>query len=448
MTNVTKLDDWVDASSITISSGSNRLLVVCAAMEASSDYPISATYGGQSLTNIYFDYYNSDSLSVWTLDESGISAASGTSISFTTNLGGPVDHIFAASFENVDQTSPIADSQSGENHGSPSDTITCSASLTVGAEEFSFQAASNKLYSTDTSHTSGYTTQQFNGGSSVTLGVADRAAGSSATPTNFQQWSGNTSISAIFAASLAAASSGTETVASISGSATASGVGESTAESVGSISGSATVSGVGSSQASGVGSFSGSATVSGVGESTAETVGSTSGSATVSGVGKSTSEAVGGISGVATVSMVGASQAAAVFSASGSSTVIAVPKEIAAKAVRSAGGWWFAYEQEMFRRDEEEELKRKARILKGKVSKAEKKTKNQERIKELKRLTKLVEQFQEEIKEETNDRVIAAASRAVKNGNYSAMAALDRELKRMKEEEQFLEQAARILLAQ
>lgn len=119
------------------------------------------------------------------------------------------------------------------------------------------------------------------------------------------------------------------------------------------------------------------------------------------------------------------------------------------------GGFWYAYEKEVLRRKQEQrkrdELEEKARQLQDKLDREialeyRKREAEQARIDELKRLTRLAEQFQETIQKELSDKVIIAAERAIKQGNYSAMEALNREIDRAKEEEMFLIDAAMLIL--
>ena len=68
------------------------------------------------------------------------------------------------------------------------------------------------------------------------------------------------------------------------------------------------------------------------------------------------------------------------------------------------------------------------------------------RLAELRRLTALADAHQSTIKQDFSEKVINAAVRAVAQGNYSAMEALERELQASKDEEDFLIQATILLL--
>ena len=123
--------------------------------------------------------------------------------------------------------------------------------------------------------------------------------------------------------------------------------------------------------------------------------------------------------------------------------------------IRPAGGFWYDFENERLRakaeRDKLVDLELKALFIEEKLEREialefRKREEEENRLIELSMLTKLVSEHQEDIDRSFNDRVKLAANRAIMNGNYSAMEALERELLRGREEELFLIVATRIIL--
>ena len=115
-----------------------------------------------------------------------------------------------------------------------------------------------------------------------------------------------------------------------------------------------------------------------------------------------------------------------------------------------SGGFFFDYDREMYRRKKEErkrqELEEAAKQIQDEIDQQlalefRKKEKEQQRINELQRLTRLAEKHEKSIRKEFSNDVIIAAERAVKQGNYDAMEALERRLRMAKEEEEFIIQA-------
>jgi len=122
-----------------------------------------------------------------------------------------------------------------------------------------------------------------------------------------------------------------------------------------------------------------------------------------------------------------------------------------------SGGFWFGYDLEYRHRQKEEEERKKRREkvkrLKDKIDREiaerlQKEENEQDRINELKRLADLVEKNKRIILAQTNEKVVKAANRVIKQKNYSAMEALERELKMLKEEELFLIEATKLLVNQ
>ena len=115
------LNDWSNGLTKTISSGTNRCLIVVAAIENGNSIRdiTSIKYGGMAMTQVLeISSGNttgfSDKLEVWMLLESDISSAVGTIIAPTYAAGTVLEDVeFYASivFQDVDQTSPVYSSQ-------------------------------------------------------------------------------------------------------------------------------------------------------------------------------------------------------------------------------------------------------------------------------------------------------------------------------------------------
>lgn len=121
----------------------------------------------------------------------------------------------------------------------------------------------------------------------------------------------------------------------------------------------------------------------------------------------------------------------------------------------ATGGWWFTYDQELEQRTaqrkkraklEEEAEKIQEKLDRELVKELQSKAREQERVDELRRLSKLAEQHKQEISEVLSGKVLLAAERAIKKGSYSAMEQFERELARAKEEEEFLMMAVNIIM--
>lgn len=120
-------------------------------------------------------------------------------------------------------------------------------------------------------------------------------------------------------------------------------------------------------------------------------------------------------------------------------------------------GWWNLYDLEMVRRERERKKRKKleeeAEQLQDTIDKelvkallAEKK--NQDRVAELKRLSALAERHMSRVEATVSPAVMQAAEAAITRGNYSAMERFERELRRAKEEEEFLAMAVEMLMSQ
>lgn len=111
--NVSLLNSWTNGLTKTVSAGVNRCLIVVVALETGTDLRevSSMTYGGQAMTQLanvasVSGFYAR--LQVWALTETGIAAATSTTISpvYSGTLHAEYcENFSAASFANVDQYS-------------------------------------------------------------------------------------------------------------------------------------------------------------------------------------------------------------------------------------------------------------------------------------------------------------------------------------------------------
>lgn len=110
------------------------------------------------------------------------------------------------------------------------------------------------------------------------------------------------------------------------------------------------------------------------------------------------------------------------------------------------GGWWIVYEQEQEKRRKKRKelalLEEKAKKLQSKLDRElaleiAKEEQDRERLAELNRLALLADEHKEDI-QELGERVTKAYQRAIIQFNYSALEALDREINRAKDEEDWL----------
>lgn len=131
----------------------------------------------------------------------------------------------------------------------------------------------------------------------------------------------------------------------------------------------------------------------------------------------------------------------------------AVVTEPAADA--ATGGWWYGYEGELLRRRrDEEERERKAKKAKKIADKldrelalAERAIEEEESRKaELARMNRLVAQNRATIEAFGSARLDQAVAEALAEQTFSKMERLERELREIYEEEQFLLEATRIIL--
>jgi len=169
---------------LTISSGANRLLVVAIGSETGSVITHdSVTYGGESMTKIVDDGAGSTfsvAISLWYLNESGISAASGTAIvpSFSSAIVEGV--LFAGALQDVNQSTPVGNSGSNSNASSHSELAVVITDVddgfTVGAGYTGTNIGLSMVNVTDfadSEHQESSST--FCGGATTTTGTSSRS---------------------------------------------------------------------------------------------------------------------------------------------------------------------------------------------------------------------------------------------------------------------------------
>ncbi len=124
-----------------------RVLVVAIASSrtTSGTRNVSISYGGQALTLADGDMGSSliQHTAIYYLNEAGINAASNSTLSFSVSNGTTyITDVFAAVFENVDQSSPITDAEN-YNSSSTQTTFQYSPSLTINANNLAIEVVSS-----------------------------------------------------------------------------------------------------------------------------------------------------------------------------------------------------------------------------------------------------------------------------------------------------------------
>ena len=176
---VSRANAWTTGLTHTAGSGSNRVIMFVAAYESAADPGVSSiTYGGQDLTFIVGEvsvatFYAR--VELWYIDEAGIAAASGNTFAVTWGGSSPGRQMFAAAtYEDVNQSTPISDSSSAQTGSSTPNPLTtdvtvANGSMAVGAAI----AGSDGSYSWNNGWTEG--TDQTSE-SSTTMSSADHPA--------------------------------------------------------------------------------------------------------------------------------------------------------------------------------------------------------------------------------------------------------------------------------
>ena len=158
----------------TVGAGSNRLLVVAITAEYGSTgtRTYSATYGGKPLTMIA--QYNTGRDNTWVgyLKEADIAARSGNTIQVTYNGSPSSTKVFAASYQNVDQSSPITDSNANGNSSASS--VSFGRNITIADGDQLFYVANVGSGSATQTPPSGYTELLEHTGNGISVSVGHR----------------------------------------------------------------------------------------------------------------------------------------------------------------------------------------------------------------------------------------------------------------------------------
>lgn len=108
------LGSTFDSATLTysVSAGSDRVLVVANIQQHDVQASLTADYGGQSMTQTVEIFQEGGGfdiqITVWELDEAGIAAASDTTVTISGDeLDTGSNHVVARSWQDVDQTTPI-----------------------------------------------------------------------------------------------------------------------------------------------------------------------------------------------------------------------------------------------------------------------------------------------------------------------------------------------------
>ncbi len=183
---VTILDAWTTGLTHTVSAGSDRLLLFAVGYENASDPGVSAvSYGTQALSPIIGDVAGTTivgRVELWYLNDAGIAAASGSTFSVTWGGTAPVDPMYAAAtYENVNQSTPISDSASNSTDTTTPNPITATVNVTDGDMAVAAAIAGNNgTYAWGGGWTEG--TDQTSG-ATTTMSSAENAATASGTDT-------------------------------------------------------------------------------------------------------------------------------------------------------------------------------------------------------------------------------------------------------------------------
>jgi hypothetical protein len=119
---------WTTGLTHTAGAGNDRILVFVVGHEDNQDVLVNAvTYGGRSLTRVDGALAGTNSrvrIEIWYLNEAGIAAATNGTFAVTYNGAPPGTQLFAAAtYRNVDQTTPITASSINSTNASTPDPL-------------------------------------------------------------------------------------------------------------------------------------------------------------------------------------------------------------------------------------------------------------------------------------------------------------------------------------
>ena len=138
------LDSWTNVStaitspgSKSVSSGSNRFLFARTSSRVNgTGIPITAvTWGGQSMTLTEEETTTGGPdlhTALWRLDDADIAAASGTSFGLTPSSGTTEFRMQAASYENIDQATPVVDNFNSASVNAGDDPVASALATVAG----------------------------------------------------------------------------------------------------------------------------------------------------------------------------------------------------------------------------------------------------------------------------------------------------------------------------
>jgi hypothetical protein len=181
---VTILDGWTNiinntnaspqSFTYTVSAGTNRLLLVAITTKYSSaaTRTYSAAYGGKSLTMVA--QYNTGRDNTWVgyLKEADIVSRSSNTMQVTYNGSPSNTKVFVASYQNVDQSSPITDANGIGNNNTTNSSISFGRNITIAGGDQLFYVAHNGSATSTQTPPAGYTEllEHTGNGFSVSIG--------------------------------------------------------------------------------------------------------------------------------------------------------------------------------------------------------------------------------------------------------------------------------------
>jgi hypothetical protein len=197
------LGAWTTGLTHTNGAGNDRLLVFMVSYENSADVGVSTVkYGGQSLTRINGTAAGTSSIDrveLWYLKEAGIVAATNTTFVVTYGGTAPTAVLYAAAtYKNVDQTTPILASNINSTNNSSPNPITTTVSVTADGIAIAASASGN---SSTYTWNNGWTEGTDQALSSSSASSADHPASANGTDTA-SSTNSNQNRQAIVAASL------------------------------------------------------------------------------------------------------------------------------------------------------------------------------------------------------------------------------------------------------
>jgi hypothetical protein len=187
-------DSWSTGLTHTTGSGSNRLLTFVVGYENATDVGVSTvTYGTRTMTKALGQVAGTgpfDRVEIWYLNEAGIVLASSTTFAVTWGGTAPADPMYAAiGYKNVDQTTPIATTNSATTNLSTPNPIT--AAVTVGGGAVAVSGVINGNTGSYTWNNSFVEGTDQTHGATTTMSSADKLASTTGTQTASATHSGS-----------------------------------------------------------------------------------------------------------------------------------------------------------------------------------------------------------------------------------------------------------------